>query len=114
VVFLTQHVLGIQPAEPGYARVRIAPQLGNLEWAQGRVPTPLGIVSCSWKRSGDQLEIDVETPQGIAAEIHLPQGATMKKEASHVHARLRKPILIRGGKARITASISPPSPRTSQ
>jgi hypothetical protein len=114
VVFLTQHVLGIQPAAPGYARVRIAPQLGNLKWAQGRVPTPHGVVSCSWKRTSDQLEMHVETPKGIVAEIHLPPGVSMNKKASHVHARLRKPIITRGGEVRINASIARPSRRASR
>lgn len=47
--FLTQHVLGVQPAAPGYAKVRIAPNVGRLAWAQGRVPTPRGVVACHWQ-----------------------------------------------------------------
>lgn len=37
--------LGISPAAPGYGRVRIAPRLGDLDWAEGSAPTPAGIVS---------------------------------------------------------------------
>src|ERR1043165_6770396 len=40
--FLTQHVLGVQPLGPGYAKVLIAPKLGTLGWAKGTVPTPRG------------------------------------------------------------------------
>jgi alpha-L-rhamnosidase len=36
------YTLGVTPAEPGYTRARIAPRLGRLEWAKGRVPTPFG------------------------------------------------------------------------
>src|SRR6185503_13664329 len=45
--FLTQHVLGLQPLEPGYAKLRIAPKLGTLAWAKGTVPTPRGPIQCS-------------------------------------------------------------------
>ncbi|HEY1685498.1 MAG TPA: family 78 glycoside hydrolase catalytic domain [Tepidisphaeraceae bacterium] len=113
VVFLTQHVLGIQPAAPGYKKVRIAPNFGDLQWAHGRVPTPHGVISCSWKRNGNELEIDIDTPRNIAAEICLPQNVTIK-EATHAHAELRKTIRTRGGQFRLTASISPPSPRKSR
>ena len=39
---LIVHTLGITPAEPGYASVRVAPRLGGLEWARATVPTPHG------------------------------------------------------------------------
>jgi alpha-L-rhamnosidase len=41
---LVQHVLGVTPGEPGFARARVAPALGGLEWARGRVPTPSGML----------------------------------------------------------------------
>lgn len=34
------YTLGVTPAEPGYTTARIAPRLGRLEWAEGKVPTP--------------------------------------------------------------------------
>ena len=30
------YTLGVSPAEPGFARARISPRLGRLEWAKGR------------------------------------------------------------------------------
>jgi hypothetical protein len=38
------YTLGVTPAEPGYAAARIAPRLGGLAWAEGKVPTPHGLV----------------------------------------------------------------------
>ena len=38
------YTLGVMPAEPGYAKARIAPRLGNLEWAKGKIPTPHGVI----------------------------------------------------------------------
>jgi len=44
---LIQHVLGIQPAEPGFERVRFAPSLGTLTQVEASVPTPHGSVTVS-------------------------------------------------------------------
>jgi len=38
------YTLGVTPAEPGYARARIAPRLGSLAWVKGQVPTPHGLI----------------------------------------------------------------------
>jgi hypothetical protein len=39
---LVVYTLGVQPAEPGFARARVAPALGDLRWAEGTAPTPRG------------------------------------------------------------------------
>ena len=39
---LGQHVLGVQPSTPGFTRVRVAPNLGHLDWAEANVPSPSG------------------------------------------------------------------------
>jgi hypothetical protein len=70
--FLTQHVLGIQPLEPGYSLTRIAPRPGKLAWAQGAVPTPRGAVECYWKNSPDRFEITLTAPRGMKTRIELP------------------------------------------
>ncbi len=42
--WLRRNVLGITPVAPGCAKVRIAPTLGRLEWAEGTCPTPRGTI----------------------------------------------------------------------
>ena len=42
---LMTRVLGVEPAEPGFAVARIEPNLGDLDWAEGRVPTPEGMIT---------------------------------------------------------------------
>ena len=42
-----RYVLGVEPTKPGYAEYAVAPDLGGLDWAEGVVPTPGGIVSVS-------------------------------------------------------------------
>jgi alpha-L-rhamnosidase len=57
---LIVYTLGIGPAEPGFGRVRVAPRLGDLAWAQARVPTPAGPV---WVRATrDSVEVDSPVP----------------------------------------------------
>ena len=42
---LVFYTLGVTPAEPGYTAARIAPRLGRLAWAKGKVPTPHGLIN---------------------------------------------------------------------
>jgi hypothetical protein len=38
------YVLGVEPAQPGFAEALVEPELGVLEWASGRVPCPAGML----------------------------------------------------------------------
>ena len=40
--WLTERVLGVRPTTGGFKSVDIAPDLGDLQWAEGDVPTPQG------------------------------------------------------------------------
>jgi len=64
--WLSEHVLGITPVEPGFRCVRLDPQLGGLEWARGSVPTPYGPIMVEHRRSEDgSVESEIEMPEGI-------------------------------------------------
>jgi alpha-L-rhamnosidase len=59
-------VLGIRPAAPGFAKVRITPDLGDLEWAEGTYPTPKGIIKVRHERQADgTIKSDITLPPGI-------------------------------------------------
>lgn len=66
---LPRYVLGVRPTAPGFAKVRIRPQLGDLPWATGSVPTPRGEI---------QIELDAKgggkatVPDGIEVEDGCP------------------------------------------
>jgi GNAT superfamily N-acetyltransferase len=57
-------VLGVRPSSPGFRTVRIAPALGPLRRAEGRVPHPLGDIDVKLVREGQR---------GLRAEITLPR-----------------------------------------
>jgi alpha-L-rhamnosidase len=42
IYLLGKYYLGIKPTSPGYATYVIEPNLGGLQWMQGKVPTPKG------------------------------------------------------------------------
>lgn len=64
--WLSEYVLGIRPVEPGCRVIRVTPQLGDLEWAQGTFPTPLGIVKVVHVKLADGTILsDVMVPEGI-------------------------------------------------
>jgi len=58
---LITHVLGISPAEPGYASVRVKPALGGLSWAKATVPSPHGFISVAAHSDGT-VTIDSPVP----------------------------------------------------
>jgi alpha-L-rhamnosidase len=59
-------VLGVRPAEPGFRSVRIAPHLGPLQRAEGRVPHPLGEIDVRLERTdGEGLNAEVVLPAGL-------------------------------------------------
>ena len=59
-------VLGVRPAEPGFKSVRIAPHLGPLRRAEGRVPHPRGEIVVRFARTdGGGLRGEVTLPDGL-------------------------------------------------
>ena len=64
--WLSEHVLGIEPVEPGFKAVRIDPHLGDLEWAEGTFPTPYGLIEVRhWKNADGSVSSDVRLPRGV-------------------------------------------------
>ena len=57
---LVWHVLGVTPAEPGYAAVQVAPRPGTLAHIAGSVPTPYGHVRVDVKDG--QVRVDSPIP----------------------------------------------------
>ncbi|MEI8234667.1 MAG: amylo-alpha-1,6-glucosidase [Verrucomicrobiota bacterium] len=64
--YLHRHVLGVRPAAPGWTEVILEPNLGNLDWATGTVPTPLGPIRVELCRSGKTSSYKrLEIPRGM-------------------------------------------------
>ncbi|MDR2385406.1 MAG: alpha-L-rhamnosidase [Tannerella sp.] len=64
--WLSQHVLGVQPIEPGCKKIRIAPHLGDLQWVEGTFPTPHGVVHIKHtKDANGKITTKVKAPKGV-------------------------------------------------
>jgi hypothetical protein len=56
---------GIQPAAPGYARLRVAPVLGDLTSLDAAAATPKGLVSVRYKVEGNRLTAEIDRPAAL-------------------------------------------------
>ena len=63
---MTQHILGVEVVDAGCKTLRIAPHLGDLEWAEGTFPTPSGVVYVKHVKGPDgKINSTVKAPEGI-------------------------------------------------
>jgi len=78
---LPRFVLGVRVLTPGWRRALIQPHLGRqdegtLISADGRVPTPHGEISVSWKLEKNRrvrgFAMTLALPSGVTAKVELP------------------------------------------
>jgi hypothetical protein len=63
---LTATVLGIVPGSHGFRKVRIEPRLGELNFAEGAVPHPRGMIRVEFRKTGGQFKGKVLLPEGLS------------------------------------------------
>jgi len=61
---ISRYVLGVTSLEPGFARIRIAPQVGSLKRVEGIVPTAKGSVKVLVE-NGEKLTVETPVPARI-------------------------------------------------
>nr|MCR5751409.1 alpha-L-rhamnosidase [Kiritimatiellia bacterium] len=60
------HVLGLEATGVGGRKVRVKPFLGDLEWAEGALPTALGVVRVRHERRPDgSIATKIDAPPGV-------------------------------------------------
>lgn len=69
---LPTYVLGIKPIKPGFERFEITPNLADLHWANGIVPTIKGEIGVSWTLFEHQFNIKFNVPEGSICEFKCP------------------------------------------
>ena len=60
VYLLGKYYLGVQPTKPGYEEYEVRPALGDLEWMEGDVPTPQGMIHVYM----DRKQIKIRATEG--------------------------------------------------
>jgi hypothetical protein len=65
--WMSEHVLGLRPLEPGCNKLLVQPHLAGLEWAEGTFPTPHGVVHVRVEPGDtpDRPKVKVEAPAAI-------------------------------------------------
>ena len=71
---LTRHALGVIALEREFARFEVRPQPGDLQWAQGSMPTVRGPIHVNWRRTQTALTLEVSHPPSCRPSIIAPQG----------------------------------------
>ena len=70
---IPRKLMGIEPMEPGFGKIRIKPQPANLEQAAIKHPTIRGDVRVSFKNQPKKsFVLDVTIPANTTADIYLP------------------------------------------
>jgi len=71
--FLPGYILGVRPLEPGFRKIIIQPNLCDLKWARGSVPTPYGTIEVEYRREDDVFRANIRIPKGCVAEVYFPE-----------------------------------------
>jgi hypothetical protein len=78
VNLITRKLMGIEPIEPGFTKIRIKPQPASLQHAEIKTPTIKGDVYVSFENQRDMFVLDVEIPANTTAEVFMPKPASKK------------------------------------
>lgn len=62
-------ILGVRPAAPGYAKIRISPVPGYLKSASGTVRTPRGDIEICWASQEETINLKVQCPEELKESI---------------------------------------------
>lgn len=73
-------VLGVQPGQAGYQTVRIAPEPGYMNSAQGEVWTPRGPIKVRWDIKNKPV-LEYEAPKGVNVQIDT---ASLERRAQEI------------------------------
>ena len=84
------YTLGITPADAGYTSARVAPRLGRLQWARGKVPSPRGLITVEASR--EHLTIDSPVP----VLVDLPDQPVRKLAEGRHELDVRAPAVPTG------------------
>ncbi|MFL6352848.1 MAG: alpha-L-rhamnosidase N-terminal domain-containing protein [Bryobacteraceae bacterium] len=82
---LLRTVAGIESLEPGFHRVRIAPNLGTLEHVTATMPHPKGEIRVDLRRKRVKLLAEVELPSGTSGNFDwLGRSVDLKPGKNHL------------------------------
>lgn len=75
---LPRFIIGAETLVPGWKQARIRPHTGNLAYAKGRIPTPLGPIELGWENKSS-FQMNLHLPSGMTAKLELPASPSSKE-----------------------------------
>jgi hypothetical protein len=70
---IPRKLMGVEPLEPGFRKIRIKPQPSVLAHAEMTMPTIRGNIKVSFRNTpGAKFEMEIEIPANTTAEVWLP------------------------------------------
>jgi len=91
--WLTERVLGVRPTSGGFKTAEVAPDLGDLTWAQGDVPTPNGTIHERVQNIDGKMTLRLSLPPGVRADVSLAGTAL------EIDGRTATPARVEEGRA---------------
>jgi alpha-L-rhamnosidase len=76
---MSRRILGVSPSVPGFEKVLVAPNIANLEDAQGIVPTANGDVEVMLHRTKAGFHAAIRAPDGVETTIEAPPRHSLTK-----------------------------------
>ena len=86
---IPRKLMGIEPIEPGFGKIRIMPQPASLRQAAIKIPTIRGDIKASFVNiPQESFSMEVEIPGNTTAEVYLPRlGRNYKLEVNGIEQR---------------------------
>ncbi|HCC50748.1 MAG TPA: alpha-L-rhamnosidase [Porphyromonadaceae bacterium] len=69
---IPRKLMGVEPAAPGFEKVRIKPQLASLARAKAVIPTIKGAISLAVENNPGEYRMQVTIPANMESEVYLP------------------------------------------
>jgi hypothetical protein len=79
--FLSKYILGIRIEERGFRKICISVPDTDIEWCEGSIPTPFGMVNIRWSRENGLKSYYISVPCeiDIAADTSFDWKLTVQK-----------------------------------
>ena len=70
-----------------FGEIRIAPKpQEGVDWAEAWIMHPYGKIAVSWKRAGEEIEVQCEVPPNVTAHLEVPGKGVLRTVGSGRHA----------------------------
>jgi alpha-L-rhamnosidase len=86
---MSRRILGIAPIEAGFSAVEFAPDLADLDFARGVIPTAHGDIEVALERRAGGFEARLHAPPNVRVELKAARGWTLHAESEPAAGEVR-------------------------